>query len=135
MTSNVHSALQAPLVLVIMMAGLITLYRGRQGAIGSPVDRSPALQFMIGLMLVALAVKQMFWQVFWALRATDALRSTHVVIDSAWIATLLNSVVIIIGAVVCVLASRPILGPAQSTSVVVGALAAVTAASAIMVSR
>tara|TARA_R110000868_G_scaffold340674_1_gene601354 strand:- start:2078 stop:2485 length:408 start_codon:yes stop_codon:yes gene_type:complete len=135
MTNDLHAALQAPLVLVIVMAGLITLYRGKKSVSGSPLDRSAMLQVSIGVMLIALGLKQMFWQIFWAMRATGSGAISSSILDVTWIATIINIGVIAAGAVVCVLASRTIVGTTNATTGVVGMLVAVTAASAVMVTR
>lgn len=132
MTADIHSALQAPLVLVIMMSGLIMLYRGVQTLHGYTVDRLPALQICLGLMFLGLALKQAFWQIFWVLRAVDALGTAEALMSQPWIATILNSLVIILGACVCVLAGRPLFG-SHSVSIVVGAVVSVTTFSALMV--
>lgn len=134
MTNDVHAALQLPLVLVTAMAGGIMLYRARQTIRGEAVDRSPALQMCMGLMLIALAAKQMFWQAVWAVKASGLFIAAQGMVELIWIATLFNFVAIVLGAIVCVFAARPIFGP-RSAPVVLGFILATTAASAWMVSQ
>lgn len=134
MTDDVHAALQLPLVLVTAMAGAIMLYRSRKTIKGEAVDRSPALQMCMGLMLIALAAKQLFWQAVWAAKASGLFLAAQGMVGWIWIATALNFTAIVLGAIVCVFAARPIFGP-SSAPVVLAFILATTAASAWMVSQ
>jgi hypothetical protein len=110
------------------------LYRARQTIAGCPVSRSAALQICLGLMLLALALKQAFWQVFWAVRAVDGFSTAARMLTTTWVATAINSVAIVLGACACVLAARPLYG-AYALPIVVGALIITTAATGVMVMR
>lgn len=128
--SDIHSMLQFPLIMVLAAIGTVFILRGsavRRGDIQSP---SPILLFALGVFVLVIAAKQLFWHAYWVLRASE--RNAGAILDATWIATAINAVTIVIGGAVLAVATRHHLGK-KAPVVVSASILALTFISAIVV--